>query len=654
VDRLFATLACAVLLAATAAEASPCPGAGGALTMTLDTVETGAPETVRLTGTLIEPSCDDATSALAATYEVSLACDPARPDTCSATLGALRPGRWRHHIEGTQGPTAARRQARQSLILDATAGTHALRWPAVRSVITVGTLDDALACTDCLRAALLAANLADPPALVQFAPGLAGTITLAAALPEVSGSDITIDGFDREGIPLTRTIDANGLNYAALRITGARNTVAGLRVANSGGDSDTLLIAGPEANGNLIDTVAVLGRAVAPCQVGTARGCLLDGVCVVPGPDMPRGACGDDGIAVREFAGAAAANVVRNADVRGAFDKGIKGSDDGVVRVEHSVVLGNADGGIQATLSGTVTATANVVAFNRGTATANGIAANGARAGSTIAARLETRGNLVLGNALRGISVRGLSLATLRDDFACGNGTVGRDNGMGLGVFDAAGSAAAADAGGLALLHNVGAGAVVGNTSTADFGNTARSGHNAFAFNGAPDPATPANFRNDTEHALTAAGNQWEHCGAAIPCDLPQVRARDVFRATLTSSVAVSPGLPTAPRAAPRITAIEPPYAAAGELVRIYGSGFDAIEGAGSDCGDIAAANTCRPVRGNCVFVDRQAAEVVAVTPTMLVIRAPFTCVAPVELATRSRRSRGFGRATFCTTAAPS
>jgi len=33
------------------------------------------------------------------------------------------------------------------------------------------------------------------------------------------------------------------------------------------------------------------------------------------------------------------------------------------------------------------------------------------------------------------------------------------------------------------------------------------------------------------------------------------------------------------------------------------------------------------------------------------VIRAPFTCVEPVTVAARTRLSRGFGRATFCTSA---
>jgi hypothetical protein len=236
--------------------------------------------------------------------------------------------------------------------------------------------------------------------------------------------------------------------------------------------------------------------------------------------------------------------------------------------------------------------------------------------------------------------VRSLSIATLRDDFACGNGAIGRTDGFGLAVFDAADRAAHVDASGLAIVHNVSGGAVVGNTSDGTFGSAIALGRNAFAFNGAADTLVPVNFRNETAHALDAIGNHWEHCGAAIPCDLARVRARDVFRAALTSSVAVAPALATPNREAPRITAIEPPFAAAGELVRIYGTGFDAIDGAGADCGSVEAANTCRPVHGNCVFIDRQPASVVAVTPTMLVIRAPFTCVEPVTVAARTRSPR--------------
>lgn len=639
----------AVLALARSVHAAACPASGAALTLTVATAVDAPPATSLLSGQLLEDSCDDEPTALATTYEISLTCDPALPESCSATITGLRPGRWLHRVDGGEGETLGRLQTRRSLLLDASAGTQTVAWPAFRSVHTVRTLSDALDCSDCLRSAIRDANFAVKPALIQFAPELGGAITLVAALPPVSGGEITIDGFDTGGVPRARTVDANGLSNAALRITSSGNHIAGLRIANSGGDSDTLLLEGAEANGNLIEDVAVVGRALEPCQVGTTIGCVLNGVCVIPGPVVPRGACGDDGIAIRDYAGAIVPNVVRNADVRGARDKGIKASENGVARVENSLVTGNTDGGIQATLSGQVVAVANLVLANRGTLTASGLAANGARAGSLAAARLETRGNLAIDNALRGISVRSLSLATLRDDFSCGNGTVGRTDGFGLAVFDAANQAAVVDAQGVSAVHNVAGGIVVGNSSTGIFGTAAAFGRNAVAFNGVVDPLMPSNFRNETAQAISALGNQWEHCGPAIPCDLPQVRSRDIFRASLTSSVAVNPALPTAPRQAPVITAIEPPFAAAGDLVRIYGTGFDAIEGAGTSCGGIAAANTCRPVRGNCVFVDRQPAEVVAVTPTMLVIRAPFTCVAPVSLASRSRRSRGFARATFCT-----
>ena len=640
----------AVLAVACSVGASPCPVAGAALTVAMERAVEAAPTTAVLSGTLAAASCD-APGPLATVYEVTITCDPAVPATCAAPVAGLQPGHWTHRIAISAGEAAGRQQARRSLLLDASAGTQQVTWPFYRSVHTVGALADSLDCVDCPRAALRAADLAPKPSLVQFDPTVAGTTTLVAPLPTLAAGDVTIDGFDANGLPRTRTIDAAGLNAAALRITSADNTVAGLHIANSGGDSDTVLIEGPEANGNRLDHVMVTGRSLHTCQVGDTLGCVLDGVCVVPSPATPRGACGDDGIAIRDFAGVAAPNIVYAAEVRGAHDKGIKASEGGVVHVERSLVTDNTDGGIQATLSGNVIAIENEVRANRGTPTANGIAANGARPGTLAAATLSTRGNLVVANALRGLSVRSLSIATLRDDFACGNGTAGRSDGFGLAVLDAAGRAARVDARGLAALHNLGGGVVVGDTSDGTFGTAAVLGHNAFAFNGTGDPLIPMNFRNETTRALSAVGNHWEHCGASVPCDLARVRARDVYRATLDAMVAVAPALATPQRDAPRITAIAPSFAAAGELVRLYGSRFDAIEGAGSDCGAVAAANGCRPVRGNCVFIDRRPAEVVAVTPTMLVVRAPFTCVAPVPVAARTRRSRGFGRAQFCTAA---
>jgi len=189
----------------------------------------------------------------------------------------------------------------------------------------------------------------------------------------------------------------------------------------------------------------------------------------------------------------------------------------------------------------------------------------------------------------------------------------------------------------------------VSDNSTARFGLISNPGNNAFAFNGPANPPAPVNFRNESPFAILASGNAWQHCGLGNPCDVAAVQALDVF--TRSAPVGVAPALPTRQHRKPRIDSIEPPFAAAGTLVRIYGSGFDAIEGAGSSCDTIPAANTCCPLQGNCVFVGRTPADVVAVTPTMLVIRAPFTCVAPLTVSVRAHWSHGLARAPFCTIA---
>jgi hypothetical protein len=87
-----------------------------------------------------------------------------------------------------------------------------------------------------------------------------------------------------------------------------------------------------------------------------------------------------------------------------------------------------------------------------------------------------------------------------------------------------------------------------------------------------------------------------------------------------------------------------------GELIRIYGREFDAIQGnaPNGDCDTIGEANSCRPPYGNCVLIGGRAADVVAVTPTMLVARAPFTCVEPVTITIHNGRTRGMARHEFC------
>jgi hypothetical protein len=94
-----------------------------------------------------------------------------------------------------------------------------------------------------------------------------------------------------------------------------------------------------------------------------------------------------------------------------------------------------------------------------------------------------------------------------------------------------------------------------------------------------------------------------------------------------------------------QIDSVAPLRAVQGGFVHITGAGFDAISGyadAGRDCMGLKNWNTCTPLRGTCVefllgaqWVEAQ--DILAVTPTHLVVRAPVTCTSPVLI--RVRRS---------------
>jgi hypothetical protein len=594
-------------------------------------------------GRLIEASCETSASEPTSTfYRTQIDCRTTIPGTCGMAATNLAPGLWQHSITAVRDAAVGQRQTRRSLLMHARSGEHMESWPLFPNVATVTTLSDRSDCNGCLREALDASAAAVGPMLIQFAPELNGSIVLAERLPDLCADQVTIDARGTNGLPYRITLDANGMRSAALRITGSRNRVIGLRVIDVGGDADIVAVEGAGANGNVLDSLQVIGRAGETCELLGQRGCLVDGVCLAPNEKIPRGDCGDDGIAIRNDAGASEPNLVVDADVSGAFDKGIKVSDGAVAIVERSWVHNNADGGIQTTLGGDLTARENISENNLGTGGASGIAANGPRLDSSEPARLTTRGNIVRSNALRGLSVRSLSIATLRDDYVCGN------QGFGLATLAGAGFSPTTSARGLAIVRNVDGGAFLLDQATTDLGRADDLGRNLFAYNGTVPSKTPVNALNLTALAVEAAGNHWEHCGRGLHCNESQVGELDVF--SPDAKVTLSPALPAVQRQAPRVVSITPAYAAAGDLVRIYGTGFDAVGGNSrqTSCESIAEQNGCPPRTGNCVFFDGEPAEVIAVTPTMLVVRAPFTCAAPVQVAIRTRWSRGLARATFC------
>lgn len=200
------------------------------------------------------------------------------------------------------------------------------------------------------------------------------------------------------------------------------------------------------------------------------------------------------------------------------------------------------------------------------------------------------------------------------------------------------------------------------------YGDPDDAGHNAFTSNG-----VNGNFRVDGLSTMVPAeGNQWEHCSRgtgslAPPCDLtldlsPADAAVDV--GTVTDPQAT---LPFA------ITAVSPSRPRAGDVVRVYGGVFNAIDGnpVAGHCADAltpcteegaCADGPCVDGRCPCSIASpevedrnerstatririKQGATVVmnlnifpdAVTPTMVAFVMPFDCFAPVTLEVAKR-----------------
>lgn len=577
----------------------PCPTAGAALAIAVDNLSGLEEISILVSGERLAGEC--AAGTLATAYTQTFVCSGTGTTTCGQ-LAALAPGSWRHSLQVLLPDTGQLQHQRLLLIAGEVANRadHTV-FATVWSITTTANAGDGS-----LRKALQDAAGAAKPLLLQFdplvfPPGVLTAVGLEFALPALAADDVTIDGTDETGASGNRVIDANALPIGALAITGARNRLIGLRLRNAGSNNrDVLNINGPAADGNVVERTLI-------DTAGSA-----------------------DGIGVDQQAGkdfAAGANVIRDCEITGAADKGIKVTTGAYARIERSWVHDNANGGIQATLGGHVQAIHNLVERNRGASAQNGLAANAMDDDGTptAASELVTWGNLARGNGANGISVRAFSIARLRDDYLAANGS------SGLRVFNDVGPAASAVVQGTSMVCNGVDGAVVANGSTADFGGggSGSPGHNAFTQNNLP--AGGSNLRNASASLVNATNNQWEHCGGGSACAEEQIAADDL--SDHGRNTAFVPA--QAHRAQlPVITAVAPAKGERGELLRIFGSGFNVIDGhfAEDNCADVAGRNRCMPVRGNCVQIGGVAATVEAVTPTMLVVRWPFTCVEPVTL----------------------
>jgi hypothetical protein len=306
---------------------------------------------------------------------------------------------------------------------------------------------------------------------------------------------------------------------------------------------------------------------------------------------------------------------------------------------------------------------------------------------------LITAGNVLRDGVLQGMYFQGRSEGAISDDYVCG---VSNEGGGGIGILvklvtpappvpclseddceddatclngqcveDTSG-APTVSVRGVATVYNADSGVRLNGYRSADFGTdgAANAGHNAFADNGFTVNGVPRLKRNfvnalvDTTALVPAQGNQWQHCypanGAAPDTCSPSSISRND---TNNTNSAPQPDRVDADHPQPHastgglaiIDSVAPLRVVEGGLVHIDGRGFDAISGYSPDmpdCAGLKNGNSCEPLHGTCVefLVNGRwtaAGDVLAVTPTHLVVRSPLTCVAPTLLRVRRQILNG-------------
>lgn len=646
-----------------------CPLGGATLTIAVDN-QTGVAQSVTLSGTMLTGSCSGGTSS----FSQTVTCAPGLTN-CLTTAG-LRSGIWKHQIS-----VGAQKQYKKSVIIaaDSNAIANTISWVAFGNVLTVDRTDDVASnpapqcpsppgsrtCT--LRKAIATAPTLAAPVLVRFDstvfPASIITTVQLTQLSDLSiaADDMVIDGTDANGNPTFRGDPYRRVvklpSGSSFIFTNNRASLIGLsiqRPALSAGAQPRDIIVfdgtGGQAQQNRVVNCKIDGGAGALTTKLTAQDCIE----------------GYNGAGVDW----ASANVVQNAEVTRCPDKAVKATLSAYVKVQDSWVHHNIGGGIQATMGGNIEADRNVIensGYNAKTLVfpeANGLAANGAYAGTPdIGSVLQTDGNIIRNNAMRGISVQELSAATLTNDLTCGAKNSGTGGQNGIAIFNSSASTASALVRGVAAVYNGRNGATVVNQSVADFGRASPDdGNNAFTQNATKSTLGGHNFDNSSsEPNMQASGNQWQHCYA----DPAHPGATCDGNAGLDIS-----GVDSAPRQPYRAAATEVPVqiasffptkAKSGDLVRIVGAGFNAVDGypAGGNCTTtIQKSNSCgTPIRGTCVQYQSApgvwtALQVQSVTPTTLVVKLPFTCSQPVAVRVQRLDYTGVpvaATATFCT-----
>jgi len=633
-----------------------CPADGGTLVIQVDN-ESGAPQEVTFNGSVLTSSCSGGVGA----YSSTTTCGVGVTDCL--TLAGLSSGIWKHQISA-----GLQDQATKSIVVaaDPNGVANSVSWVVFSSVLTVDRTDDGSSdpipqcpsppgmrtCT--LREAMAAGTSAAAPLLIQFDAEVfpAGTpttiqLTQTGSLP-IAGYQMTIDGTGLNGSP-TFSDDAHN---RVVQLPGTGGTFV---FSNQGARLIGLSLRRPPlADGATPGDMVRFDGTAGVSSNNVIANCRIDG----GGGGLTMKSAGHD--CVEGFGGAGAdwgsANRIQNTELTGCPDKAVKVTTLAHLVVQDSWIHHNIGGGLQATFSGDLEADRNLVEFNGYNSTvqvftnANGLSANGANdtvqpVSPSTPSVLQTNGNIIRNNSLRGISVRNLSAATTANDLSCGainGGTAGQN---GIAVFNSSTDAASATVRGTTAAYNGRSGATVANESTIDLGQDAPDGgNNAFTQNATNASLGGHNVDDSsTQTNVPAADNQWQHC-YADPSH-PSATCDGTLALDFSGSVAVSAPQPyradgtTLPLTVQRFV---PSKAKTADVVRIIGSGFDAIDAypPGGDCVTAPLLNnTCDPSVGNCVQYEMSPGQwaevpVLAVTPTQLVVQMPatFLCAQPVKV----------------------
>jgi len=600
--------------------------------------------------------------------------------SAAANVPGLAPGMWLHQVTVA---ATGQQQFRKSLVIADPSTPNTIAWTLFSTVLSVNQAGDdgngVCDATCTLRDAATTASTSPAPVLITFDHAALGNPAYVMAIErriDITSPGLMIDGSDSNGDPSPVADFAERVFPTQITMRATHQPVNPPPSTSCPCEDDyggTLFASAPGVVFTGLHVVRIYPRheeniccgdlTLIEFGVGAANGavdtCLLDGggrgVTNARTPEGETGPATSKDCVKPENTGSTPDRpiVVANSELSYCLDRGVKVKDD-FVRLEDNWIHNNLRCALFSIVpGGNIEAVGNLIEENgmncpRGAppnctdqVVTRPDAPQVSAQGESTQFRLD--GNVVRSGPLIGVYWQVGSTGTLANTFVCGMGASGirgeRDHG------------AASDAvvRGTASVLNASSGALFTETVGADLGTDggADAGNNAFAGN-----PPNAQVRNELSNLapIAAKGNQWESCypsSGANPdqCDVTAIGDDDTNNRPGTFDfVEVQDPQPQQSSGGIALTSADPTSTVQGRLVGLTGTGFDAITGVAgltsADCAKLATTNTCSPLNGTCVefLIDgvwTEAADVLGVTPTFIMVRSPLTCTAPIKVRVR-------------------